>query len=539
MAIMHPASIIEAHHVYSEVKFYNACRDQLSDKFHVFYSVRWYAKNKEGLREDSECDFLIFHPDYGFLCIEVKGGRGIRIENNIWYLSEADGERELKRSPYLQAEQSMRFFKDYYETELESRYPGIYGNAVAFPNFCVNAPLSVDSPLVLTIDQSHMGNLCKRIMEIFQYFNGRRGSALFLSPESQKRFINIINKRIALSVAAGALIEEKERELLEINRTQDTVIDLLLHYKRAFIIGGAGTGKTWIAIKKVQRCVRNGGKALYLCYNRALAKYVTRILQDEAEVYNFDAFAYRLFGEKADEAPVENGVKSYTKLFESFKEEDKYDLIVVDEGQDFCEDWAYCVNLLLKEGGSLYVMRDENQNIFDRHFGEKFFIDNPPFVLRYNIRNTANIYKATQEKTCLGLDTIANQIEGVEPTQKVFTRKAQLISYIDSIINRLVNYEGVSLQKIVILSDRKKENSALADVTKIGGCPIGEADAPNVLAYRTIQGFKGLEEDVVIFLHHTYQNEPVTDSLRALLYTAWTRARYYLFALDYQNNSHL
>ena len=71
-----------------------------------------------------------------------------------------------------------------------------------------------------------------------------------MAPDAQKKFINLINKRVALSIAAGALIEDKERELAEINQTQDVVIDLLTHYRRAFIVGGAGTGKTWIGIKK-------------------------------------------------------------------------------------------------------------------------------------------------------------------------------------------------------------------------------------------------------------------------------------------------
>ena len=74
-----------------------------------------------------------------------------------------------------------------------------------------------------------------------------------MSPDTQKKFISLINKRVALSVAAGALIEDKERELVEINQTQDVVIDLLMHYPRAFVIGGAGTGKTWIGIKKIKR----------------------------------------------------------------------------------------------------------------------------------------------------------------------------------------------------------------------------------------------------------------------------------------------
>ena len=172
MAIMHPATI-PSNKVNSEIKFFNACKEQLSDKFHVFYSVRWYTTTN-GVREDSECDFLVFNPDYGFLCIEVKGGTGITVEGDDWYLHDNYGGRSLKKSPYVQAEDSMRFFKSYYEEELETTYSGIYGNAVAFPNFSVPTPLSVSSPLEMTIDIDDIQDLPKRITEIFRYFRGRR-----------------------------------------------------------------------------------------------------------------------------------------------------------------------------------------------------------------------------------------------------------------------------------------------------------------------------------------------------------------------------
>lgn len=538
MAIMHPSQIPEVYHAYSEVKFFNACKEQLSDKYHVFYSVRWYSTTN-GVREDSECDFLIFNPDYGFLCVEVKGGTGMRVEDGAWYLVDHDGERKLKRSPYEQAEQSMRFFKKYFEDEVEAQYSGIYGCAVAYPNYCISAPITIGSPMETTIDLTAMDSLQKRITEIFRYFRGlRRGGATFLSPDSQKKFISVINKRIALSIAAGALIQDKERELLEINRTQDTVIDLLTHYSRAFIVGGAGTGKTWIGIKKLLRCVQSGGRALYLCYNRALAEAVNDIISDScADCFNMDALAYSLLKDKATAAPERHGSKEYSALISELPNLDKYDLVVVDEGQDFSEDWAFAANLLLKEDGSLYVFYDENQNIFGRSFGDKFFIDEPPFVLRYNIRNTANIYRYTQEQTNLGMDTIANQIEGVEPDYRKFTRRAQAVSFIDSIINKLVNKEGVALQKIVILSNRKKDNSILNETAMVGGHAVSEdrtKQGDDSIAYRTIQGFKGLESDVIIYINHTYKNEPKTDGVRATLYTAQTRARFYLYVLDYE-----
>jgi len=540
MAIMHPNQIPEVHHAYSEVKFFNACKEQLNDKYHVFYSVRWYSTNN-GVREDSECDFLIFNPDYGFLCVEVKGGQGMRIEDGEWYLVDRNGERKLKRSPYAQAEQSMRFFKKYYEGEVEAQFSGIYGFAVAYPNYSINSPITVSSPLETTIDLSAMNNLQKRMTEIFRFFrNQRRGSTSFLSPDTKKKFISVVNKRIALSISAGALIQDKERELLEINRTQDTVIDLLSHYPRAFIIGGAGTGKTWIGIKKIIRCVQSGGKALYLCYNKALAENVATIIDDSrVDCHNIDSLAFNLLKGKASTAPEISGCREYSNLIRDLSTIPQYDLVVVDEGQDFTEDWAFCANLMTKDNGSLYVFYDENQNIFKRTFGEKFFIDEPPFVLRYNIRNTANIYRYAQEQTHLGLDTIANQIEGVEPDYRKFTRKTQAVAFIDSVINKLVNREGVAPQKIVVLSNRKKATSILSETAIVGGYRLSDErilpDADSI-AYRTIQGFKGLESDIIIYINHTYKTEPKTDSVRATIYTAQTRARFYLYVLDFEES---
>jgi hypothetical protein len=537
MAIMHPDKIPEVYHAYSEVKFFKACKEQLSDKYHVFYSVRWYSTNN-GVREDSECDFLIFNPDYGFLCVEVKGGIGIRVENGIWYLIDPDGERKLKRSPYKQAEQSMRFFKKYYEDEVEAQFSGVYGCAAAYPNYSIKSPITVDSPIETTIDLSAMSNLQNRITEIFRFFRNQwHGVASFLSPDSQKKFIRVINKRIALSISAGALIQDKERELFEINQSQDMVIDLLTHYPKAFIVGGAGTGKTWIGIKKIIRCVQSGGSALYLCYNKALAENVTEIVSgSHADCYNIDSFAFSLLREKVLTAPEKDGCKEYSTLIADLPNLKKYDLVVVDEGQDFTEDWAFCANLMLEKHGSLYVFYDESQNIFKRDFGEKFYIDEPPFVLRYNIRNTANIYRYAQEQTNLGMDTIANQIEGVEPEYREYTRKAQAVSFIDSIVNKMVNREGVVPQKIVILSNRKKENSILSEVDMVGGHNLSierVSSYADSIAFRTVQGFKGLEADIIIYINHTFKNEPKTDSVRAILYTAQTRARFYLYVLDF------
>ena len=540
MAIMHPSDITKRKHVKSEEKFFNACRDQLSDKYHVFFSVRWYSVNNDGKREDSECDFLVFNPDYGFLCIEVKGGKGIYTdEDGDWYLEENDGDRKLRCSPYLQAEESMRFFKDYYEVEVESKFSGTYGSAVAFPNYCISSPLTDSSPLELTIDMNSMLNLAKRIVEIYRYYRADNlGHSFFFAPDSQKKFISLINKRVALSVAAGALLEDKQRELAEINQTQDVVIDLLNNYIKAFIVGGAGTGKTWIAIKKAKRCAASGKKALFLCCNKTLASMVKGIIDNELiACYDLESLAFSIFGEKSMEVPVKNGIKEYSDLFLNKQNLQKYDLILVDEAQDFSEDWAFIVNLMLKESASLYVFYDESQNVYDRYFGDKFYIDTPPFVLRYNIRNTSNIYKYTQDQTGLGLDTVANQIEGVEPDVRFCSRKQQVITFLDSITSKLINLEGVSPEKITILCNRDLSRSVLSDVESIGGYKTS-SDALNrtnkEILIQKVEAYKGLESDIIIYINHTFKNEPITSEVRSLQYTALTRARFYLYVINYE-----
>ena len=73
MAIMHPQNLNNYDPTESEKVFFDALKDQLDNSYHVFYSVKWYGTDSKGNRVNSECDFLVFSPDFGYLTIEVKG----------------------------------------------------------------------------------------------------------------------------------------------------------------------------------------------------------------------------------------------------------------------------------------------------------------------------------------------------------------------------------------------------------------------------------------------------------------------------------
>lgn len=88
-------------------------------------------------------------------------------------------------------------------------------------------------------------------------------------------------------------------------------------------------------------------------------------------------------------------------------------IIYIDEAQDFTREWAEIVNHMLRGNSSkLGVFYDDVQIFREDSFGNAFAIDGQPYLLRENIRNTANIYRWTSEKTNLGIDVIANPVEG-------------------------------------------------------------------------------------------------------------------------------
>ena len=49
-------------------------QEVLEDPFVVFYSRPWLGEKPDGEEIDGECDFVVAHPDLGFLALEVKGG---------------------------------------------------------------------------------------------------------------------------------------------------------------------------------------------------------------------------------------------------------------------------------------------------------------------------------------------------------------------------------------------------------------------------------------------------------------------------------
>ena len=525
MAIMYPKNISEYMPTESERVVYNELKNQLPDSYEVFYSVEW-SQDNSGRMKKSEADFIVTHPDYGYICLEVKGGSNIYIQDNDWYVEDSKyGSRKLSRSPYKQAEESMYYFKDLYAKAANIRFNGIYAAGAVFPFFNIsNLGTEISyRQASCTIDSTKMQDLHKAIKAIFRTWGGQRFGLDMYSRSEHAALMELIKKRIAISAAAGALVKYKDQQMDIINRVQDNYIYFLTNYEQFYIRGGAGTGKTWIAIKMANQEAQKGNKVLITCASNKLAAMIRENVLESIEVRSLDELLAEVI---EDYNTIDKS--TYENVFVNVKKDVfKYDAIFIDEAQDLNEEIACVIKYLLKDErhSRLGIFYDDVQRVSSENLEDIFMIEAPPFLLRENIRNTSNIYDYAMENTNLGRDVIRNPVEGPTPMKEFIRDRKHLTQRLENLLKEFIIDENLSNSSIVILFENMCDaenylNNGLAQWKFVNRRPV----ATNEIQTSSAFDFKGLESDMVIYVRRKEAGENIN-------YIAYTRAKYYLYEL--------
>lgn len=526
MAIMYPKDIAQYAPTASEQLVFYELKNQLPDSFEVFYSVSWIL-NKNGKKEKSEADFVVVSPNYGYICLEVKGGDGIRVDDNEWtLLDHINGDRKLPRSPHEQAEASMYFFKKAYSNEYNIDYQGIFGAGVIFPFYAVNNIEQLSNrPEVCTIDCTGMNDLDSKIKKMFKFWGGSSFGFRIYEKNQHKTFVEIIRKRIAIDAAAGALVKYKERQFEVINRVQEGYIYFLTNINQFYVRGGAGTGKTWIAMKMSELEAKDDSKkVMFLCASPHLAAMVRTLVSNKITVYDISTLISEI-----SYKPDDYLAPKYEGIVDSLKDDiEKYDAIFIDEAQDFSEDLAFLAKTMLvdEQNSRLGVFYDDVQVIRDDSFGDAFMISTPPFLLHENIRNTSNIYSWAMDNTELGTDVIVNPVEGPWPTTENMNDNKHLAHRLENLFKRFLEDEDLQSSSMVILVENADEFIDMFDgsIAKWKFVKDYSSSCIDEIKVVSVEAFKGLESDMIVYVHR----KNTTDNLN---YIAYTRARYYLIEL--------
>jgi hypothetical protein len=139
---------------------------------------------------------------------------------------------------------------------------------------------------------------------------------------------------------------------------------------RLRVIGTAGSGKTQLALAEYTSAIDAGLRPLYVCFNRPLADHIERLVPAGGRVATFhmlsDAYM-RAQGVTPDYASpdvwtdIENALATA-----DLSPEWRYDVLIVDEGQDFSIAWRDILLRMLSDGGRALWLEDPDQNLYGR-----------------------------------------------------------------------------------------------------------------------------------------------------------------------------
>ena len=551
--------------VAAERLVFERVRAALPPGYRLYRNVKWIGRTADhrGLR-DGEADLVIAHPDRGILVIEVKAGQIARDEHGRWWA----GRDELRPTPFDQARDNLHALLDRLRDlhDAPPNWQPIAGRAIALPDVDLESAGAnlrllgpdVDSDLILDHGRLLPDGPRGTRTAIEKMFVLIAGQSAQLRPPGEAGIAlleQLLHTPTELHSILRSEIAEGQAELVRLTKEQHHVLRELARVRRAEIRGGAGTGKTMLAIGKARQLVRDGFNTLLVCFNQPLERMLAAATADLAptgriRVSTFHQLCEDL-GREAGTLPARP-----TPIPQDWWDETlpaallgaievlgpSYHALVIDEGQDFEAGWFDDLQLLLFGGKDdvMYVFHDPAQALYRDDVVEQLGLT--PRDLIWNCRNPQSIHDAVARLAEGGLSADALRAGGRPPEIVEVTTPAETLEAIRKVLHRLRNDErvrpweitvltGVSLEKSVVWRRRTFGNEVLwngqvDDAGRPNGLPADQVEAQpdDAILCDSIRRFKGLERPVVILTELRADDE----RLRRLLYVGMSRTLQHL-----------
>lgn len=524
----------------AECQVYDELARVLDDQWTVFYSRPWLGLSPLGEEIDGEADFILAHPELGFISIEVKGGE-IRYEPESEQWTSRDRHRVVHRikNPIEQAKKSK-----YRILELLQASPHwtprwiCIRHGVIFPDTSIGGGgYGAGYPRQLFVDREQLsGAMPQWLASRFGAEQGEPGpSGQGLGPDGIRALTKLLAEPFHLRVPIGHLLSDDDRQIEVLTQRQFVILSAIGYMPRVAIRGAAGTGKTVLAVELARRHAEQGRRTLLTCYNRPLAMRLSELMGTDVEVRNFHSLCGAMAQRAGLQAPTGISEKQLNEevlpdLLVSATEklpEIRFDSIIVDEGQDFRLEWWVGIDKLLAPGGKLVVFYDSNQRVYKSTSTLPTDLEAVLVPLNKNLRNTDPIHVLAMCHYA-GEATETSGIEGL-PVDGIVTADPDMARRkIIELVTRLTTTEKIGAGDIAILAATEAQLRALVPTSVLGKIPVGNCERadPNAIAVDTIRRFKGLDSKVIIlFANPELAYEP------ELAYVAISRARTLLIAL--------
>lgn len=500
----------------SEREVWNELMRQLPDEVVIICNLKILEHDQE-----YEIDFIIAWPEVGIAVLEVKGGEVTPNVDSTFKQRDSRSSRVI--DPIRQVSRNQYALKRFLEAKTSLQHVGVRTGLV-FPYSDIpsiygrpNIPREIVHD---SVDLVTLGSRIERDL-LSTHF---RPSALEIFA-ALKSLGQAIDSQRSLS----ELGIERDDALDQLTAQQFHVLDLCKAMPRFAILGAAGCGKTYVAIEQARRKSKQSQKVIFLCYNRGLSEYLKRKFQtfplDEqaALVATLHSLPYKWdfkFDVREDDRFWDVDLpKLLADNLKSLDVNEKFDVVIIDEAQDFHPQWWDVVMGLLKDPdkGSIYAFGDLRQGIF-RHATDIPLV--PAAIhLDINLRNSVEI----AELASLCVEDQLN-IAGLDGPPVILheTDSKSAISVAERVISNLIT-DGWNESDICLLttgSRHEKQKQLVAGSSKLAYWDsFFELEG---VFYGHVLGFKGLERRVIVLAVNGWKHE---SAKKDMLYTAITRAR--------------
>lgn len=533
----------------AEARFYEACRDQLPEDFLVIYSAKWLYRDSRGRINEGEADFTVLSPKLGVLAVEVKGG-GVTFNpaTGAWNSVDRHANTNAIKDPFLQASKERHALIDQVAGSAAWRQGGIgrvtFGHAVVFPDLQDAAPLlGPDRGREIVATNADMQDLTQWVNQVMRFWHqpvnaqpGARGLRIIE---------DILCRPIDVRPVLRAAIDDIEAQRIRLTENQAKVLRIIAGRRRAVVSGGAGTGKTLIALAKAKQLAQEGLSVLLLCYNRPLADSLALGLRDipsiraqsyhqlcEQRIRQAAELGRNLLAEAVDAYPGAGDKHRFdTQLpfalaLSAEVLEERFDAVVVDEAQDFSDEYWFGVELLLRdqEHGHLYVFIDENQTLYPRRGNVP--VKDEPFYLTANCRNTVPIHEAAY-RFYKGNEVDLPELPGSAVTWSALAGDEAQADAVARKVHQWVGVENIEAEDIVVLI-AKRPKALPYELLQLRTAISGVRWAVEAHGQRaavlldTVARFKGLEAQAVVLW---LGDEVLDEALWESVYVGTTRAK--------------
>ncbi|MGY2001712.1 NERD domain-containing protein [Blastococcus sp. SYSU DS1024] len=508
--------VFESH---AERLFAEALRDQLPDDAVMVCGQRFSDR-----REDREADVIVAWPGFGIAVIEVKGG-SVHLRGGEW--RQVGGGIDKQIRPVEQALRCKYLLRDYLRRDRRwtAGDPRMV-HLVALPATTLPDDFAApDAPRWMVLDKADLSQAAARVASALRQWESDVEPP---TAEDVEAFVDCLAGVGIPQQDLLATLHEREAECDLLTRDQARVLDWLRSNRRVEVRGGAGSGKTWLALEKARRLTLEGERVAVMCYSRGLAEYLRRRVETwkpkERPAY---VGTFHGLGIDWGVTPGSDDDSGYweeylpermVELAGALPVADRFDAIVIDEAQDFAESWWPAVLAALRspDEGCLYVFADEGQRVFARQGRPPVALT--PFDLDENLRNTKQIAGTfgsltTSQMRYRGGDGVPVRFVQCDTDDAIGAADDEAAALLDA---------GWPAESVALLTTYRRHPVQAERQTAGQDAYWDSFWGDDDLFYGHVLGFKGLERPAVVLAVNGFRDE---ERAREMLYVGLSRAR--------------